>query len=178
MQLLFLRHGIAVDHGAPGYETNDDARPLTDKGIKVVKRVARALDGRVQPDVILTSPLPRARQTADLVAAQLGAPVIETPLLGLGFSAGALAEALRLAADRLGGDSLRRVMLVGHEPSMSHTIGVLISGSPIGLDLPKTGLARVDVANETLQGANLVWLIPAGVWRGGKKKKQARQARP
>ena len=36
MQLFFLRHGIAVDHGAPGYETNDDARPLTDKGIKVV----------------------------------------------------------------------------------------------------------------------------------------------
>ena len=183
MELYFLRHGIAVAHGAPGYETNDDDRPLTDKGLKVTRRAARALDGLVAPQVILTSPLPRARQTADIVAARLGAPVIETGLLGLGFSADALAEALRLAAEQVGGEGLKQVILVGHEPTMSHTIGVLISGSPIGLSLPKTGLARVDVARETLQGANLVWLLPPGLLervkaKGDKKGKQGKQASP
>lgn len=163
MEIYFLRHGIAAEHGAPGYEHDDDARPLTDKGIKGVGQVARALDGVVTPNVILTSPLPRARQTADIVAARLRAPVIETPLLGLAFDAGRLSEALRLAADQV--NVLERVLLVGHEPGMSHTIGVLVSGAPIGLTLKKAGLARVDVADHTLQGANLIWLLPPGLLR-------------
>ena len=170
MQLLFLRHGIAVDHGAPGYEDNDDARPLTDKGRRVTKAVARGLQRLAEPDLILTSPLPRARETADIVGAALGVQVVETPLLGLGFNPLQLMDALELAQTTLGDAPLRQVVLVGHEPSMSGTIGALV-GPGLNLLLKKTGLARVDVADTRLNGGQLRWLLPPGhLRRLGKRR--------
>jgi phosphohistidine phosphatase SixA len=159
MQLYFLRHGIAVEHGAPGYENNDDARPLTDEGVKVAKQVAKALKTLVKADVILTSPLPRARRTADIASEALEVDVIETDLLGLEFNRDRLAEALAQA--QAGRDKpLKRVILVGHEPSMSQTIGAL-TGPGLRLVLKKTGLARVDVEANLSEGM-LRWLLTPG----------------
>ena len=160
MQLYFLRHGVAVDHGAPGYEDNDDARPLTPDGIDLAQRVAKALAAMAPADIILTSPLPRARQTADITAQALGVDVVETGLLGLSFNRDGLAEALREAeAGRR--KALRKVMLVGHEPSMSQTIGALV-GPGLRLVLKKNGLARVDVQGPDLGGGELRWLLTPG----------------
>lgn len=161
MQLFFLRHGIAVEHGAPGYETDDNARPLTDKGRRLARKVGRGLHRLAKPDIILTSPLPRARETADIVGEVLGVPVVETPLLGLDFTPLQLMEALELAQSTLGEAPLGQAVLVGHEPSMSATIGALV-GPGLNLLLQKTGLARVDVADARLNGGQLRWLLPPG----------------
>ena len=71
MQLLIVRHGIAVERGTPGIP--DDDRPLTPEGEKKFKQaargIARALD---KPYAILTSPLPRAHRTAELLAEAFG----------------------------------------------------------------------------------------------------------
>ena len=158
MQLYFLRHGIAVDHGAPGYEENDDAHPLTKEGIQLAKACARGLKTLVKPDIILTSPLPRACQTADIVSKRLKTPCIETPFLGLDFDLDRLHMAL---APVMGGVPLDgQVIVVGHEPSFSQTIGLLV-GPGLRVVLKKNGLARVDVDSPTPsvgQGV-LRWLL-------------------
>ena len=164
MQLLFLRHGIAVEHGAPGYEDNDDARPLTDKGRRVTRAVARGLKTLAAPDVILTSPLPRARETADIVGEVLNVQVIETPLLSPNFNPPQLIDALELALTTTGRSELSQVVLVGHEPSMSATVGALV-GPGLNLLLKKTGLARVDVTDLSMTGGQLRWLLPPGQLR-------------
>ena len=71
MRLYIVRHGIAFPHGTPGMAEDD--RPLTKEGIRKMQQTAkglRAID--CVPDVILSSPLPRARQTAEIVLEALG----------------------------------------------------------------------------------------------------------
>ena len=63
MELYFLRHGIAADEGPA--DSGDAGRPLTEQGIKKMKEAARGLRRLgVRPEVLLSSPLVRARQTA------------------------------------------------------------------------------------------------------------------
>ena len=155
MQLIFLRHGEAVDHGAPGYETDDDARPLTPKGIKQMRQVARALRDLIKPTVVFTSPLVRARQTADIVGAALNVRVTEDARLDPGFNVGRLAALLR---EQCGENEPACVVLVGHEPSFSQTIATL-TGPGTNLILKKAGLARVDVAGSDLADGQLRWLL-------------------
>jgi phosphohistidine phosphatase len=116
-----------------------------------MKRLGFALD------VIVTSPLVRARQTAAIVAEALGLrdKLVEDERLGPGFDLVRLAEIVR--AQR-GADA---VMLVGHEPSFSMTIGRLAGGGAI--DVKKGSLARVDVADPSELRGELVWLIPPKV---------------
>ena len=73
MNLYILRHGIAVEHGAAGYE-KDSERPLTGKGERKVWMIAEAMEAmKISFDLILSSPLVRARQTAEIVAEALKA---------------------------------------------------------------------------------------------------------
>lgn len=161
MELYFLRHGIAVEHGAPGYEHNDDARPLTAEGRQEARQVATTLKSLIKPDLILTSPLPRARQTADIVGEILDVQVVETPLLGLNFSRARLAEALEGVAKTQGAKEFKQIILVGHEPTMSQTVGELV-GARLNMTLKKTGLVRVDVADRRLGEGTLRWLLTPG----------------
>lgn len=152
MRLFFFRHGLAE----PGTERLlDHERALTDVGSERVERAGRVLKalGAV-PTYLLTSPLVRARQTADILAQGLGLTVQVRPELAPGFSLPAL-EAL--VADLNGGD----LMLVGHEPDLSVTIGALTGGVVL---MKKGGMARVDlVGYRPLRGA-LVWLIAPRVF--------------
>ncbi|MGD0614137.1 MAG: phosphoglycerate mutase family protein, partial [Verrucomicrobiota bacterium] len=67
MKLYILRHGDAVEHGDPRYKEND--RPLTPKGIQRTKLLAHALrQMEVSFDAVFSSPLARARETAEIVA--------------------------------------------------------------------------------------------------------------
>ena len=67
MRLLIIRHAAAVERGTPGL--GDDDRPLTPKGKSRFRAAAKGLARIVaRPDVLLTSPLPRARQTAEIAA--------------------------------------------------------------------------------------------------------------
>ena len=147
----FVRHGIAVD-GAE-WEGADYDRPLTEKGrekmTKVGKQLARL---EIEADAIVSSPLVRARQTADILAASLRCVVEEDARLGGGFDPGALAGILR---DRAG---VQTLVLVGHEPNMSATVGSVIGGARI--DFKKGAVACVAIPDaESLRG-ELQWLVP------------------
>src|SRR3954470_1138870 len=101
-RLYLLRHGEAVPHGTPGVAEDD--RPLTKDGEDDVERVGRGLR-RLGVDVrrIVTSPLPRARRTAEIVADALGhgVPVEMDELLRPETPATALARRYESATDDL-----------------------------------------------------------------------------
>src|SRR6476620_11193290 len=83
MQLYFLRHGEA---DWPDCDKTDDERPLTKRGKKEMQEVARFLGRlKVRPDLIVTSPLPRASQTAEIAADYLKAKVRKDELLAPGY---------------------------------------------------------------------------------------------
>jgi phosphohistidine phosphatase len=137
--LFLLRHGPAVEHGTPGFA--DDDRPLTPKGRRKVRRVAFGLDRlKLKLDRIVTSPLPRARETAEIVAEQLGAEDILE--VSDGLRAGASAESVR---DWLRTRGEGRLMLVGHDPWISDLVGLLVVGrSDAGLcAMAKGGVAAL-----------------------------------
>jgi phosphohistidine phosphatase len=106
----------------------------------------------VRPDVIVTSPLVRARETAEIVAARLGLSgrLREDERLRPGFGV----ERLREIVAELG--RVEVAMLVGHEPDFSATIGALTGG--VGVICKKGCLARVDLDAESWT-AELVWLL-------------------
>lgn len=155
MELYFLRHGIAADADGSG----DAARPLTSEGKERMRREAATLKAiGLDVDVVVTSPLVRARQTAEIVAEALDLRkrVVEDPRLGPGFDPERLAGIL---ADHRDAGS---VLLVGHEPTFSRTIAQLIGGD-VALDVKKGSLARVDLPDPKRLRGTLVWLVPPKV---------------
>ncbi len=93
MRIYFLRHGKAEDRAEwPG---DDASRPLTAEGEAAMRREAKALRAMdLAPDVIVTSPLVRARRTAEIVADELGMTgrLVEDDRLAGGFDARRLAQ--------------------------------------------------------------------------------------
>src|SRR5205823_13327366 len=119
MKLCFLRHGEA---DWPNWNKPDDERPLTERGRKEMKRVAKFLERlKFSADAILTSPLPRASQTAEIVAQRLGIELKTDSALAHGFNV----ERLRRL---LGKDGADCVMVVGYEPAFSEVIKDHIGG--------------------------------------------------
>ncbi len=141
MTLYVLRHGIAEDL-APGGD--DGARVLTPRGRIRLRAAARGMRVlRLRIDVLLTSPLKRAAETAAIVAEVYGGRPVPrvVPALAQGVSPAETVRALRpLLRD---GD----VMIVGHEPGLSGVASLLLTGSPDGLalTLKKGGLIAIDV---------------------------------
>ena len=158
-QLYVLRHGIAVAHGTPGYE--EDERPLTAKGRKRLKEQLRGFKALgVMPGRILSSPLPRARETAEIVAKGLG---IEDRLeLVQQLRPQASSASIRRWLDVLPGES---AMIVGHDPAFSELISVLPlgAGTPRVTDLKKGGLACFQV--EPTGRYTMEWLLTPRVLR-------------
>jgi phosphohistidine phosphatase len=152
----FLRHGIAVEPDE--WKGRDFDRPLTREGIERMEREARAIaDLSLELDAIVTSPLLRARQTAEIVASQLKLrdQIVEDVRLAGGFDARRLSEIL---ADH---DKAEAIMLVGHEPTMSATIGRSIGDASI--ELKKAALAGVVFADASATRGTLICLIPPKV---------------
>jgi phosphohistidine phosphatase len=135
--LILMRHGIALPHGTPGML--DDDRPLTEEGEERIAEIAEGLERlKLGLDVILTSPLPRARRTAEIVAEVLG---LEDRLeiadaLRAGRSAGSIRTWLETRPEP-------RVMIVGHDPSFSDLVGLLTcaTGDSGSFALKKGGVA-------------------------------------
>jgi phosphohistidine phosphatase len=105
-------------------------------------------------DYIVTSPLTRAFQTAEIVAEQLGLldRMEIDDRLSPGFGRADLAEILN---DHPRADS---IMVVGHEPDFSMTIESLIGGGSVVCK--KGSLARVDLTGAGFLSGELIWLIP------------------
>jgi phosphohistidine phosphatase len=156
VKLYFLRHGLAWDREE--WKGSDAERPLTDEGKKRMERSAAAMaELGLDLDVIVTSPLTRAHQTAAIVASALQAKdkLVVDNRLGPGFGKESLAAVLRDHADS------ESVMLVGHEPGMSETISALIGGGRIGCK--KGGLACVKLAEPSSLKGSLLWLVPSRI---------------
>jgi len=169
MELFLMRHAIAVPQGAPGFEQDAD-RPLTDEGRKKLEGVCRGLGHLVSGwDVILTSPYVRAKQTADAVAAyfEISHLVQEAPVLTPGHTTKQFVAILKDLP------SVRRVLAVGHEPSLSQHFSCFVFGTPRGrFDFKKAGVACLEFADRPEEGeALLSWFMaPAQFLRIGKKK--------
>jgi len=165
MHLIVFRHGIAEDRG----KADDDfGRALTRKGVARTEAAAAGLTVLCDPpELILTSPKVRAKQTARIAAEAFDRPIAEEPVLADG-SAAEVREALA-------GRKQRRLMIVGHEPTLSELIELLIADRPLrgGLLLKKAGAALVDatLASGDEEPGILHWLLPPRVLRalGGAK---------
>ncbi|MGA8576531.1 MAG: histidine phosphatase family protein [Candidatus Cybelea sp.] len=156
MKVYFLRHGIAVDPEA--WSGNDFDRPLTREGCDRMEREAKAIEElSLDLDCIVTSPLLRAKQTAAIVAARLGmrSVIVEDPRLAGGFSFE------RLGAILAAHPGTTALMFVGHEPSMSGTIGRAIGDATI--ELKKAALAGIEIAGPSAPRGMLLFLIPPKV---------------
>jgi phosphohistidine phosphatase len=139
MELYLIRHGIAAERGDA--HPDDGKRPLTTRGIARFRReVAGLAVLDVTFDQILTSPLVRTRQTADVLSAELpGAPPVATlEALAPGGSIANVVDELGKYARR------RRVALVGHEPGIGDLAGRLI-GARARLDFKKGAICRIDL---------------------------------
>jgi phosphohistidine phosphatase len=144
-ELYIIRHGLAGEHGT---YANDDERPLTDEGIKKTKRVAKRLhELDLQFELILTSPLVRARQTAEILKdANLSHQLQESAYLAPQGDFNGWLDWLRQWRAQGG----NRLAIVGHEPSLSEWAERLVWGEArqqlilkkagvIGLNLPEQG---------------------------------------
>lgn len=121
MKLYVMRHGPAEDFSASG---RDHDRALTPQGRERVKAVAaRLAELDEAPKVIISSPLVRALQTAELVAAHFALPAVET------HHAMAPGGATLDLAHALVREGRKRVMLVGHEPDLSELVASLLGGA-------------------------------------------------
>jgi len=158
MELYVLRHAIAVLREAEGGGP-DDERPLTDQGTAKLRRVVRGMKALgFSFDRILTSPYLRALQTAEIVAAEMGAPkkIEHTLHLAPAGDPRALMDLLR---SRRG--EKRNVLVVGHEPYLSDLISVLVSGDDrTVITLKKAGLCKLAIQTPRYgRCADLEWLL-------------------
>lgn len=155
MNLLFLRHGIAVE--ADEWRGRDEDRPLTKEGIARIKDEARAMaDLCFGVETIVSSPMVRACTTATLVARKLK---LHTPVLDDRLAEGFTLDRLRdIVSDYA---KLEALMLVGHEPSLSDVIGRLIGSA--GVEMKKGALAIVTVSDASCAQGALIGLIPPKV---------------
>jgi len=154
--IYLVRHGIA---GPATAEVNDANRSLTPEGTRKLTRVAAGLKRLgVAPEVVLTSPLRRAEETAAVLVGVL-VPHIEVqiyPLLAPGHAA---AEVVNGLSAHRHADSL---MLVGHQPDMGELASYLLTGSSNVTVLPfkKGGVAAVRTAAVPPRGAGILeWFL-------------------
>jgi phosphohistidine phosphatase len=156
MNLYLLRHGIAADRGTGQY-ANDADRPLTPKGRRKLRRATAAIRAmELSFDVILSSPLVRARQTAEFIVKALHCRhrLELTELLAPGASAAQLVR-------RLNQLKPQSALLVGHEPDLSTLASLLLTGGGgLTITLKKGGLCRISVERlRAARCASFEWLV-------------------
>jgi phosphohistidine phosphatase len=160
MRLYIVRHAIAEPHGTPGIQ--DDDRPLTEEGIKKMRQAAEGLR-RLDyiPELILSSPLIRARQTADILLEALGKG-IELKILPALAPSGTRQDLYQsIVSNEKKRNSL---MLVGHQPSLGEIAGEIIGGSPeCYIELKKGGACAIELEGSAVppRGSMIALLTPS-----------------
>ena len=158
MNFFILRHGLAAEP-TPAKLAKDSDRPLTPKGERKLRKIARAMQALdLSFDCILSSPYRRARQTAEIVAECLGLSrfVDFSDILA---PAGNPRKLLEQVQQR---DPVPdNVLIVGHEPYLSELISLLLSGdTDLAITMKKAGLCKlVAEAPRAGQCARLEWLL-------------------
>ena len=159
MELYFLRHASAGESVAN--PKKDEKRSLDEEGVLQTRYIGRMLAQLdIQLDLIISSPLVRAMQTASIAANELAYEgKIE---LGLALRPEAKFEDFREMLKRHAkADS---VMVVGHNPSLSEFLGRLVGNpaAPANIELKKGAVARVEVRGKS---ARLLWMITPKIAR-------------
>jgi phosphohistidine phosphatase len=138
LEVYLIRHGLAAERGED--YPDDSKRPLTSDGIAALRKEARALAALGMGfDHIITSPLVRTRQTAEVFAEHLETrPTVSNSdaLAPAGSAAGVVQELARHAKKG-------RVALVGHEPNLGELAARLI-GSRTPIPFKKGAICRID----------------------------------
>ncbi len=158
MKLYLVRHGIATDK-VGGAITSDAKRPLTDEGKAETRQVAGGLKRLgVSPDVIFTSPLVRAQQTAEILLDVLGAAhgLKLTDALAPAGTASDVFKAIK-EFERAGS-----IFLVGHEPDMGRLAATILwAGPEVDIQFKKAGICCIDISSvPPAAPGTLEWFIP------------------
>ncbi|HEV8147576.1 MAG TPA: phosphohistidine phosphatase SixA [Bryobacteraceae bacterium] len=154
MEIYLLRHGIAEDRSASG---RDADRQLTDEGRQKLRKVMkRAAGAGVEASLILSSPLVRAVQTAEIAAEVLNysGKIVKVDSLTPDSSPRDVWEEIRTRKDE------PAILLAGHEPLYSATTAYLLGSTRSMVDFRKAGLVRIDVQGfGVLPGGVLQWML-------------------
>ena len=160
MNLYIIRHAIAVDEGTSDYES-DSQRPLTDKGRKKMRQIAKGLRNLgVEFDLILSSPYIRAKETAEILADvfKMKKILFSDNLIPLGNPELLITEVNEK-------HSVDSMAVVGHEPHLSTLVGLLAAeNAKFDITLKKGGvcyLSADDLHHE--HRATLEWLLTPGI---------------
>jgi phosphohistidine phosphatase len=160
LELYLIRHGIAAER-SDDYP-DDSKRPLTNNGIARLRREAKALEALgVSFDQIVSSPLTRTKQTAEILAeAMKSKPPIATidALAPAGTPSAVVQELVKYARKA-------RVAVVGHEPNLGELAAKLI-GARIPIEFKKGAICRIDFEVLPPKGVGqLRWFMPPKVLR-------------
>jgi phosphohistidine phosphatase len=148
VRLLLLRHGIAEDPG-PATGHRDEPRALTPEGRERMRAQARGMARLgIVAEAVVTSPLVRCRQTAEIVAAALGTAAREDPRLRPGAR---LDQVEDVMIDHPGAEAL---LLCGHQPDLSVIVAELTGGGRV--EFRKGSLAVLDVDRPPRPGGGLL----------------------
>lgn len=157
MRIFFARHGIAAEPDGSGLEV-DSQRPLTAKGRDKINKIAHVLKRLdVKPNLILSSPLVRAEQTAALLAKELGRKdrlKFSDLLVPTGNPEAIISEIVEnYMVDEL--------LIVGHEPCLGLLISTLVAGNlDLGVNLKKGGVCCASADDlRTERRATMEWLL-------------------
>lgn len=153
MQLLLLRHGQAEDRNM--LDQTDFSRALLEKGHAQARNAARILlESQSLPEIVLCSPLVRARETAETFtqAAGIPGPLIQS-WLASGMAPETALEELRGFID------FNTLMLVGHEPDFSHLVQSLLGAAADSVEIRKGSLTCLEISPPS-RHAKLRYLIP------------------
>ena len=160
VQLYLVRHAIAEERG-PKWP-DDTKRPLSKDGARRMRTVARGLNRLdIKFDIVLTSPLVRARQTADILASAFDVkpPVVIAASLAPG------ARYADLLADVKRQPRRECIALVGHEPDLGATAARL-AGLKRPLEFKKGAVCRIDVDAVPPAGAGVLrWFATPALLR-------------
>ncbi len=157
MVVYLLRHGIAED---AGIGKSDYGRTLTEDGRRKLRQVlTAAAEAHVMPSVVLSSPLVRTLQTAEIAAEVLhfkGDP-LQTPVLKPGTTPDQVWEEIRLFR------SEPSLLLVGHNPLMSELAGYLLGSPNMQIDFKKGALMKIQLDSfpSSCPSGSLHWYLTA-----------------
>ena len=156
MEIYLLRHGIAEDRASSG---RDADRALTDDGRKTLRKVLeRARKASVTPTLIISSPLKRAFETAEIAAHELGysSEISITNSLTPDSSPQRVWTEIRAHRDE------PAILLAGHEPLFSATVAAMLGASRSIVDFKKAALVRIDFESLGAEPRGVLqWMITA-----------------
>lgn len=157
MNLFLIRHSIAENIS---FDKKDFDRELTEEGKKIITKLSASWKSYIEHlDVILTSPLVRAVQTAEIISSNIqnNKNIIKDNNLGTGSHTADLIELLNTLESN-------NVAVVGHQPDLSNHINNFCGTGSFNLVFPPASLAKIEFDNSIKYGkGKLIYFIPPSV---------------